>query len=102
MVDVRAAGCAVDHPLCMRPVIRMYALKHHIQRWFLRAVVPENPKGFLCPDNLARIRIPPEAACVAEALGFCQIRLAPPEFRIDGLHLIVEGLKLLIGSLRCW
>src|SRR4051794_40456046 len=39
---------------------------------------------------------------MAEFLGFCQIGLAPPAFRIDGLHLIAEGPKLLIGSLRCW
>src|SRR5713226_4590542 len=30
--------------------------------------------------NLSVIRSPPETACVAESLGFCQIGLAPSEF----------------------
>ena len=36
--------------------------------------------GFVRPDNLSVIGFPPETACMAESLGFCQIGLAPPEF----------------------
>src|ERR1700720_2362434 len=50
-----------------------------------------NPKGFLCPDNLARVRFPPEAACVAESLGFCQIGLPPPEF--PGHELVLRNVQ---------
>ena len=40
-------GYAFDDLLCKRPIVGMYALEHHVQGWFLGAVVLENPIGFV-------------------------------------------------------
>src|ERR1700686_3102190 len=69
----------IDDLLKVGPVLRMDALHHRIYCWLNRAVVLENAIGFVCPDNLACVRFPAEAARVTEPLGFGQVRFAPAE-----------------------
>src|ERR1700722_14704893 len=44
--EVCVAGYAFDNLLGKRPIVRMYALEHHVQGWFLGVVVIENPIRF--------------------------------------------------------
>src|SRR6185295_9802797 len=59
-----ARGCAFEDLFRKRPVLRMNALEHHVEVWFLGVVVFENAIGLVRPHDLAGIRFPPEAARV--------------------------------------
>src|SRR5712671_6134262 len=74
-----ARGYALDDLLCKRPILRMYALEHHVEVWFLGAVVFENTIGLVRPNDLSGIRFPPEAACLTQSLGFGEIGFASPD-----------------------
>src|SRR5579862_5377748 len=77
--EICARGYTLDHLLCRPSIVRMYALEHHVQGWFLGAVVLEDPIRFIRPDNVSAVRFPPPAACVAELLGLRQISFASPD-----------------------
>jgi len=47
MFEVSALGYAFDDLLCKRPILRMYALEHHVQGRFLGAIVLEDAIGFV-------------------------------------------------------
>ena len=57
----------------------MYALEHHIDVWFLGAVVFENAIALIGPHDLSGIRFPPEAACLTQLWGVCKIGFAAPD-----------------------
>src|ERR1700733_1788098 len=70
-------GCALDDLLKEGPILRMNRLHNHVQGRLRAAVILEDAIGFVRPDNLSRIRIPPEAAGVTESLSFGQVGFAP-------------------------
>src|SRR4029077_18231902 len=58
----------------------MDAPHQRIERRLYRLVVTEDPIGFGRPDDLSAVRPPPEAACAAERLSFCQVGLPASKF----------------------
>src|SRR5258706_2717957 len=78
--EVRTArGCACNDLLCKRLILRMYALEHHVDVWFLGAVVFENAIALVGPHDLSGIRFPPEAACLTQLWGVGKIGFAAPD-----------------------
>src|SRR5579862_9898759 len=51
----------------------------------------EKSKGLVGPEVLVRGNVPPEAACVAESLGFCQKMLVTPQGCFDPLAIFDVG-----------
>src|SRR6266700_466841 len=72
--------CAADDFLCSSPILGMYTLHHHFQGWLKGTIKFEDTVGFVRPNNLSVVRFPPEAARVAEFLGFGQINLLTLQF----------------------
>src|SRR5690242_15143176 len=67
----------VDRLLHPGSVFRMNPLQNAFDRRCGRAVVLEDSKGLVRPDDLAGGRLPPEASRMAEPLRFREVRLAP-------------------------
>jgi hypothetical protein len=73
-------GCAIDHLAHKSLIFRMYPLQYEFYRRLRSRVVFKNPQRFLGPENFPCRHDPAETAGVTQALGFCQIFPAPPEF----------------------
>ena len=73
------AGCAVDGLLRARTIVRMNALKDHIEREKRGLVVAKYSESFVRPDDFAGDGAPAETAGVAQSLCFGQICFALPE-----------------------
>jgi len=67
----------VDRLLHPGSVFRVNPLEDAFDGRCGRAVVLEDSKGLVRPDDLAGGRLPPEASRMAEPLRFREVRLAP-------------------------
>src|ERR1700687_2801061 len=88
MFEVRGClGCAIDDLLKESTILRMKTSHQHVQCRLPGTLVLEDAISFVCPDIFSRIRIPPEAACVTESLGFGQVSFAPAKLLSKSLVL---------------
>src|ERR1700716_3786936 len=69
----------------------MNALQDHLQRDFGGGVEFKNTESLVGPEVLVSGNVPPEAACVAESLGFGQTMLATPQGFFDALAVLDVG-----------
>ena len=76
-IDVLPRLRPVDRLLHPGSVFRVNPLEDAFDGRCGRAVVLEDSKGLVRPDDLAGGRLPPEASRMAEPLRFREVRLAP-------------------------
>src|ERR1700730_7238433 len=69
----------------------MNARQNHWQRDFRRRVEFKNTERLVGPEVLVGGNVPPEAACMAESLGFGQTMLAPPQGFFNALAVLDVG-----------
>src|SRR6267378_7358223 len=71
-----------------RQILRVNALQDHLQRDFGGRVEFKNTERLVGPEVRVSGNVPPEAACVAESLGFGQTMLAAPQGFFDALAVL--------------
>src|SRR6266446_1652235 len=69
----------------------MNALQNHWQCDFAGTREFEKSKSLVGPEVLVRGNVPPEAARVAQSLGFCQKMLVTPQGFVDSLAVLDVG-----------